>query len=366
MAGREAEHRRGRALARLDALGRDPRDLLEHQRELHRRGPRGPAAGDDRGRRRAEVRQHLLRPRPRRRPIAVASAATAPSSSRSSPASPVTADHSASPAAYAPDSAWVCVTARWCATVCRTVAVAAPASEEDASAVIATHGREPRAARDLDHVAELARRGDREDGVAVAPAEPVADRDAARHGDDRRPVGLRLERGEPERVRHVVGGAVAGRDDPPHAVAAEQRGGLGDPRPRVDGGGQRPGHLDARQPTGRCPGTPWTGTYHDRPKQTKRLDMCESLGIVPRHMPISEASQPLYPGSTARSQGDRERRPAAGRPAALRALAVRRAGRQPRDRPARARGARSPTAWSRAAAAARSSAATPSPSRRTR
>ena len=41
----------------------------------------------------------------------------------------------------------MCVTARWLATVCRTVAVAAPASEEDASAVIATHGRDAGAAR---------------------------------------------------------------------------------------------------------------------------------------------------------------------------------------------------------------------------
>ncbi len=55
--------------------------------------------------------------------------------------SPVSVAHSASPLAYAPASACVCVTARCDATRWSTVAPAAAASDESALAVIATHGR---------------------------------------------------------------------------------------------------------------------------------------------------------------------------------------------------------------------------------
>ena len=47
--GPERHHRRGRALAGLDALGRDEGDLLQQQRRLQRGRPAGSAAEDDRG-----------------------------------------------------------------------------------------------------------------------------------------------------------------------------------------------------------------------------------------------------------------------------------------------------------------------------
>ena len=55
----------------------------------------------------------------------------------------MTAAHSARALAYAPATACVWVTARWETTRWTTAAVAASASDESASAVIATHGRPP-------------------------------------------------------------------------------------------------------------------------------------------------------------------------------------------------------------------------------
>ena len=46
--GPQRHHRRGRPFPGLDALGRDARDLLQQQRSLERRGPRGAAPEDDR------------------------------------------------------------------------------------------------------------------------------------------------------------------------------------------------------------------------------------------------------------------------------------------------------------------------------
>src|SRR6185295_11662570 len=68
------------------------------------------------------------------------------------------------------------------------------------------------------------------------------------------------------------------------------------PRPRARRRRCPGARLEAagRRPTSRSPGTAWTGTYHDEPKGTKRLDSRTTGLDSHRPMPLSEASQPLY------------------------------------------------------------------------
>ena len=146
------------------------------------------------------------------------------------------------------------------------------------------------ALRDLDHVAELARRGHGEHRVARLPGKALAGHDPARKCHQRRPAELQPR--QPQRVRDVVRRTVAGGDDALRTAQYSSR--LRDPVRSLDGVlGARP-EAAGHQPTTRSPGTAWTGTYHEEPKRTKCLDSRTTGLDSQRPMSLSEASQPLY------------------------------------------------------------------------
>ena len=130
----EGHHRRGGALAGLDALGRNRRDLLEEERRLERGRP-GRAAAESHRHGRVEP-VGVVYPAPGRLDrdgrllgdardrVAQAHIAATSAQTRSA-------------AATAPQNAWVCVTARWCETATSARAPARPPSVELSCAVSA-------------------------------------------------------------------------------------------------------------------------------------------------------------------------------------------------------------------------------------
>ena len=175
-----------------------PRPPSAAARPRARRPRRAAAEGDRRLRLRSS---EVVDPRPARA-IAVSSSAGRRRSAASSAASPVTSAHTESTATTAPQNACVCVTARWFGTETSARAPARAPSVDSAFAVTAANGAGAPGVDRLDEVAELARRGEDEQGVAGPPRERPAREQAARHGDDlraaARPRAMRA-RGRPRR-----------------------------------------------------------------------------------------------------------------------------------------------------------------------
>ena len=149
--------------------------------------------------------------------------------------SAVTAAHTASAATTAPQNACVCVTARWLEH-----RLDERPGRRRARRASSRHSRSrPRTARGAppSTASTTSRNSPEEDTASKASpgrhAKRTAGDEAARDGHELRALPG-LQRGEPERRGDVVRGAVPGRDDPPDAVRADERGDLLDASSSVD------------------------------------------------------------------------------------------------------------------------------------
>ena len=293
----EAEHRRRRALARLDALGRDARDLLEHQRQLERRRPRGAAADGDRRGRRVRARPSAPAAHASASATARAAASGAPATTRAELARRPSAPPTARARARTRPPAPACASPPRCDADVLQHASRRPRRRATSrrSAVIATHGPPARARA----ISTTSRNSPDEDTASTAS--PGRQRKPPRatipHGtrDDRRTRRLALERREPQRVRDVVRGAVAGRDDPLDAAGAQQLGGLARPRRR------RPPWRPERSGSSRTSAhSPVSRKRHGPERTMTNQKGPNGLTCEPQRwnsrpgMPLSQASQPLY------------------------------------------------------------------------
>ena len=164
-------------------------------------------------------RRELVHAHARSRAIAARRRSARRPAPPSRPSSPVTRAHTASAAATPPQNACVCVTARWWSTRLHGRG-RRPASPSDDSGV----RRDARTGRGAPcSTASMTSRNSPDDDTA-STGRPAASRTGRRprgrpaRPPRRRPPGA-VERRQPQRVRDVVGGAVAGRDH-----AASRRG----------------------------------------------------------------------------------------------------------------------------------------------